>query len=54
MAGPEFLRCNYFARYLLHSGVMRWCVKEAAAQLGYVSAAPANYVSATPANPLLF
>ena len=26
---PPNTECNYFARYLLHSGVMRWCVKEA-------------------------
>eukprot|EP00435_Cladocopium_sp_Y103_P000392 s1564_g1.t1 len=26
---PPNTECNYFARYLLHSGVMKWCAKEA-------------------------
>lgn len=26
---PPNTECNYFARYLLHSGIMRWCMREA-------------------------
>ncbi|CAE7210352.1 ABA2 [Symbiodinium sp. KB8] len=26
---PPNKECNYFARYLLHSGIMRWCLPEA-------------------------